>query len=118
MDAIHGCLPEQVGKPRRFEPCSITLGQFKLRQLTNGHVWLNRTDVAGARIGRRLRECREAAGWTQDDVAKLTKLKPTAVSHFECGRRTPHVENLRILCIALSVSADDLLGLSIHPTRS
>lgn len=46
MDAIHGCLPEQVGKPRRFEPCSITLGQFELRQLTNGHVWLNRTDVA------------------------------------------------------------------------
>jgi transcriptional regulator with XRE-family HTH domain len=39
----------------------------------------------------------------------------TQVSHWECGRRTPHVKHLRAICIALNVSADYLLD--SHDTK-
>jgi transcriptional regulator with XRE-family HTH domain len=48
----------------------------------------------------------------QMDLARKTRLKQSAISQFETGRRTPSFHNLRRLADALEVSADYLLGRS------
>ena len=62
----------------------------------------------------RLRAAREYRGLTQGDLAKLTGLKPTAVSHFETGGRKPSFDNLRLIADKLDVSTDYLLGRVEH----
>lgn len=59
----------------------------------------------------RIRQARERLGITQQQLAKLAKLNPMAVSHFECGRCLPSCKNLAALAVALCVSADWLLGI-------
>jgi transcriptional regulator with XRE-family HTH domain len=63
-------------------------------------------------ISRRLRQAREARGMTQAEVARAAHLEPSAVAHFESGRREPSARNLRALCRAVDVSADYLLALT------
>lgn len=63
------------------------------------------------KVGARLRSARDVRGLTQAEVAEITGLKPSAVSHFEAGRRAPSLANLVRLSRALHVSADKLLGL-------
>lgn len=58
----------------------------------------------------RLRKAREIKGLSQGDLAEKSGLQPSAVSHFESGRRAPSFDNLRRLADALSVSTDYLLG--------
>lgn len=53
---------------------------------------------------------RESRGITQSDLAERTGLKPSAISHFESGRRRPCLANLVKLADALGCSADVLLG--------
>lgn len=48
----------------------------------------------------------------QVDLARKTRLKQSAISQFETGRRIPSFHNLRRLADALEVSADYLLGRS------
>lgn len=62
----------------------------------------------------RLRKAREYRGLTQNDLAKLTGLKPAAVSHFETGGRKPSFDNLRLLADKLDVTTDYLLGRVEH----
>jgi transcriptional regulator with XRE-family HTH domain len=63
----------------------------------------------------RLREARKAKGLSQADVADRAGLKPSAISHFETGRRSPSFNNLKRLADALSVSVDYLLGREDEP---
>lgn len=58
----------------------------------------------------RLRACRLSAELTQEQLALRAGLHPSAISHFESGRRTPSLDNLIYLVQALGVSADRLLG--------
>ena len=58
----------------------------------------------------RLRSTRDAKSLSQAEMAERTGLQPSAISHFETGRRTPSFDNLRRLADALSVSVDYLLG--------
>lgn len=46
---------------------------------------------------------------TQWQLALKSGLYPHYISQFEAGRRNPRIENLRLLCEALDVSADWLL---------
>jgi transcriptional regulator with XRE-family HTH domain len=57
-----------------------------------------------------LSKARERRGMSQSELAKATGLMPSAVSHFELGRRTPTCENLLKLADALEISLDDLFG--------
>lgn len=66
-------------------------------------------------FGERLKKTRLDRGLTQGQVQARTKLHWTAIAHFEKGRRTPSLANLRRLCEALDVSADYLIGLSDDP---
>lgn len=58
----------------------------------------------------RLRKIREDKGLSQGELASATGLQPSAVSHFEAGRRSPSFDNLAKLADALGVSIDFLLG--------
>lgn len=66
----------------------------------------------------RLKMVREGQGVTQARLGRVTGLKPSAVSHFESGRRLPSLPNLFRIAWALGVSTDYLLGLSSRKTIS
>ncbi len=63
-------------------------------------------------FGARLAEAREKRGLSQSDLARLAKLQPAAIGHFERDRRKPSFANVRALARALNVSSDFLLGRS------
>lgn len=65
------------------------------------------------RFSERLKHARMDRGLRQDELADLSGIHKTAVSHFESGRREPCLANLVRLVNALEVSADDLLGTSV-----
>jgi transcriptional regulator with XRE-family HTH domain len=58
----------------------------------------------------RLRSARDLRQMSQSDLAEKANLQPTAVSHFETGRRAPSFDNLKALSEALQVTTDYLLG--------
>lgn len=66
----------------------------------------------------RLRQARERRGFSQAQLAEKAGLQPTAISHFENGRRSPSFDNLRALADALNVATDDLLGRSTKSTAT
>ena len=56
-------------------------------------------------FGAQLKALREAAGFTQEELATIAGLSVHAVSAFERGeRRRPHVETVRALSAALDLS--------------
>jgi transcriptional regulator with XRE-family HTH domain len=57
-----------------------------------------------------LRELRQMRRLNQMQLAEHTGLKPSAISHFENGRRSPSLDNLVRLADALGVTTDRLLG--------
>jgi transcriptional regulator with XRE-family HTH domain len=61
-------------------------------------------------IATRIREAREARGWTQDELAARIGSTGMTVSHWETGRRTPHPRWLVKLADALGCPTDWLLG--------
>jgi len=63
-------------------------------------------------FGARLVQAREKRGLSQSEVARLAKLQPAAIGHFERDRRKPSFANVRALARALGVSSDFLLGRS------
>ena len=71
-----------------------------------------------ASFTERLRKARETRGLTQSDLAQRAGLEPSAVSHFEAGRRQPSFHNLRKLADALSVTTDYLIGRELDPGAS
>jgi transcriptional regulator with XRE-family HTH domain len=58
----------------------------------------------------RLRAARLLRNLSQSDLAEKADLQPSAVSHFETGRRAPSFDNLKALSEALQVTTDYLLG--------
>ena len=57
-----------------------------------------------------LRKIRESKKLSQTELAEKSGFQPSAISHFETGRRSPSFDNLKKLADALSVSIDYLLG--------
>lgn len=58
----------------------------------------------------RLRMARHLRNLSQSELAEEAQLQPSAVSHFETGRRSPSFDNLKALSEALQVTTDYLLG--------
>jgi transcriptional regulator with XRE-family HTH domain len=63
----------------------------------------------------RLRAARQLRGLSQTELAEKSGLQPSAVSHFETGRRSPSFDNLKVLSDALQVTTDFLLGRVSEP---
>jgi predicted ATPase/DNA-binding XRE family transcriptional regulator len=72
-------------------------------------------------FGAQLKALREAAGFTQEELATIAGLSVHAVSALERGeRRRPHVETVRALSTALDLTGaarDALLGSARAPAR-
>jgi transcriptional regulator with XRE-family HTH domain len=63
-------------------------------------------------FAERLRTVRELRKLSQSELAEKADLQPSAVSHFETGRRSPSFQNLKALSDALKVTTDYLIGRS------
>jgi transcriptional regulator with XRE-family HTH domain len=61
-------------------------------------------------FAERLRTVRELRKLSQSELAEKADLQPSAVSHFETGRRSPSFQNLKALSDALKVTTDYLIG--------
>jgi predicted ATPase/DNA-binding XRE family transcriptional regulator len=74
---------------------------------------------AAGSFGAQLKALREAAGFTQEELATIADLSVHAVSALERGeRRKPHLETVRALSAALDLSSaarDDLLARAREP---
>lgn len=57
-------------------------------------------------LGQRLRQSRDDANWTQEQLSDVSKINIMQISHFECGRRLPNIPNAVKLCVALNCSMD------------
>ena len=69
-------------------------------------------------FGARLKALREAAGFTQEELATIAGLSVHAVSALERGeRRRPHLETVRALSVALDLTpaVRDTFIASAHP---
>ena len=64
-----------------------------------------------------LRKARQRKTIKEKDLAKICNVSPTTYSGWENGSRQPRISKIRILCHALDVSADYLLGLSSEDIR-
>src|SRR5690242_17986939 len=65
------------------------------------------TPGTAASFGVHLKALREAAGFTQEELATIAGLSVHAVSALERGeRRRPHLETLRALAAALDLTGD------------
>lgn len=61
-------------------------------------------------FAERLRAAREARGLNQAELARKLGSPPSAIAHFEGGRRKPSFTSVRAIAKALDVSADFLMG--------
>ena len=61
-------------------------------------------------LGVRLREAREAKGWTQGRLDREAKLTGGSVCFYEDKGREPSIKTLRLLAAALDVQMMDLLS--------
>lgn len=59
---------------------------------------------------QRLQSIRGKRELSQSELARKAGLQPSAIAHFEAGRRKPSFANIRALATALSVTTDYLLG--------
>lgn len=61
-------------------------------------------------VGIRIKEARERARLSQNQLQSKTGIAATTISQYEKGRRIPKADNLRILANALLVTVDYLVG--------
>lgn len=70
------------------------------------------SEVNKAETGKRIREMREIAAETQEDLAKLLNVKRQIISYYENGTRVPNLEHLIIIAEHYDTTTDYILGLS------
>lgn len=62
------------------------------------------------KFGFELKSHREAAGYSQTEVAKKTGITQAAISRWEDDLRIPNIENCIILANLYDISLDELVG--------
>lgn len=71
---------------------------------------MNMSSAGHTKFPERLRAARELRQLSQSELAERAGLQPSAISHFEGGRRAPSFDNIKRLADALTVTTDYLLG--------
>ena len=59
----------------------------------------------------RLKEIRQGKGISARDLADKAGMRQSKIQSFECCKSQPKLDELKAICRALKVSADQLLGL-------
>jgi transcriptional regulator with XRE-family HTH domain len=67
-----------------------------------------RQENAAAALGRRVRQLREANGWTQERLAERADLDRSYIAGIEVGRRNPSLNALEKLSSAFGLDLADL----------
>jgi transcriptional regulator with XRE-family HTH domain len=75
------------------------------------------SDIDGALRTDRLKEHREAHGWSQRELARRCNLAENMIGKYESGLAEPTASNLKVICDILEISIDYLLGVSDQPNR-
>ena len=57
-------------------------------------------------IGAKLKTLRKGRGLTQVQLADRVKLSRCTISNYECGRRSPHISELKMLAEFFGVGMD------------
>ena len=99
----------------RLNHSGITTTNLAILLIRNHQPSARRVGDFMAEFSFYLKFAREEEGWTQTELALKVGLKPSAISHFENGRRKPSTKNLVLLANALKVTTDFLLGLEGNP---
>lgn len=60
-------------------------------------------------IGERIREAREAAGWTQREAAERAKIPQPCWSRYEAGHVEPRLDMIRRMARAIGTTAIELI---------
>ena len=63
-------------------------------------------------LGKRIREFRESAGLTQEELARAAKIGRVTLIRLEKGEQTPRFKTLNAIAKALKIRVRELL---IHP---
>ena len=61
-------------------------------------------------IGEKIKELREARGWTQQDLGKLIGVTAPAICLWENENCKPNIFSCILLADAFNVSLDELVG--------
>jgi transcriptional regulator with XRE-family HTH domain len=64
--------------------------------------------MADAQLGRTLRDLREQAGMSQEELAAKAQVSRASIQNWEAARTAPRRAESRRLAAALGVSVDDL----------
>lgn len=59
-------------------------------------------------FGERLRQCRKAAGMTQEDLAEICNTTKQNISRYETSQREPQLDTAAVIASALGVSLEYL----------
>jgi transcriptional regulator with XRE-family HTH domain len=68
--------------------------------------------VLAQAVGRRLRQLREARGWTQEQLADRTAIGRSQICRYENGICRPNTLSLLRLAEELGVTTDEILGVT------
>ncbi|MGO9838956.1 MAG: helix-turn-helix domain-containing protein [Polyangiaceae bacterium] len=63
-----------------------------------------------AQLGKRLRELRQARGWTVEEASERYGVEPAHVRRIEAGRTNPSLATLLSIADALSIELADLFA--------
>lgn len=66
-------------------------------------------DDIKSKLGKRIKEIRIKAGYSQEELASLAKLHRTYISDIERGGRNVSVENIEKIAMALKIDPSELL---------
>ena len=66
-------------------------------------------------VGNRIKEAREQAHLTQEDLAEIVDISPTHMSVIERGAKTPRLDTFVKIVNALKLSSDALLQDVVRP---
>ena len=64
-------------------------------------------------LGSRIRQARDRAGLTQEQLAERIGVSRTAIARYESGEIEPKLHNLAAIAETLNVSTDELLGVRV-----
>ena len=77
---------------------------------------MEREKITVIYLGSRIRQARDRAGLTQEQLAERIGVSRTAIARYESGEIEPKLHNLAAIAETLNVSTDELLG--VRPVSS